>query len=86
MADTRKIVRTALESRKVVFGANESIKALKGGKAAQVVVSKNCPTDVRDRIKSASPEAVVMEFDGNAVELGIFCGKPFSIAVLAITE
>ncbi len=86
MADVRKIVRAALESEKAVFGANESVRALKKNKAIQIVVSKNCPADVKDRIKSASSEAVVIEFDGNAAELGIFCGKPFSIAVLAITE
>lgn len=86
MADTRKIVRAALESEKVVFGANESIRALKSKKVSQIIVSRNCPADVKDRIKAASSEAVVIEFDGNAAELGIFCGKPFSIAVLAIKE
>ncbi len=86
MADVRKIVRAALESEKVVFGANESIRALKKNKAVQIIVSRNCPANVKDRIKAASSETVVMEFDGNAAEFGIFCGKPFSIAVLAIKE
>ncbi len=85
MREIRKDLKSALEKGKIVIGANESIRAAGTGKVKVIVYSANCPPDIRERLKNAAKNgnADVEQFDGNSIELGTFCGKPFSVSALA---
>ncbi len=85
MFEIRKDLKTALEKDKVVIGMNESLKAAAAGNVKVIVYAANCPPDLRDRVKAAAAKAKagVEQFDGNSIELGTFCGKPFAVSVLA---
>ncbi len=84
MSEVEDIVRRALKSGKYYFGSRKTIKALKKGEAKAVVVSKNCPEEFLQEIKKFNVPIYV--FDGTNMQLGEFCGKPFSIASMAILE
>ncbi|MCC6027073.1 MAG: 50S ribosomal protein L30e [Archaeoglobi archaeon] len=84
MSEVEDIVRRALKSGKYYFGSRRTIKALKKGEAKAVVVSKNCPEEFLQEIKKFNVPIYV--FDGTNMQLGEFCGKPFSIASMAILE
>jgi large subunit ribosomal protein L30e len=84
MSEVEDIVRRALKSGKYYFGSRRTIKALKKGEVKAVVVSKNCPEEFLQEIKKFNVPIYV--FDGTNMQLGEFCGKPFSIASMAILE
>ena len=77
--DITRSLKTVVSTGKVVFGLDQTKKAIKEGKAKLVLRASNCPE--RD-FSGAS----VHEFKGTNAELGAACGKPFSISVMAILE
>jgi large subunit ribosomal protein L30e len=83
-----KELKDALKESKVVFGSKRTIKYLKLGDVKLIVIASNCPEDVKkDLERYTKMSGIKLEnFDGTAKQLGIFCGKPFSIASLAIVK
>jgi len=79
-------LRKALKENKVVLGSKSTVKYLKLGKVKTIIVSNNCPESVKKDLEHYTKlTGVKLEnFDGTAKQLGILCGKPFSIASLAI--
>ena len=66
-------VRQCVDSGKVEFGANTGVKRALSGKAKLVVISDNCPSEVREDVMrfcklSGVPTAV---FEGTSVELRV---------------
>ena len=83
-----KELKGALKENKVVFGSKRTIKYLKLGNVKLIVIASNCPDDVKNDLeKYTGMSGIKLEkFDGTAKQLGVFCGKPFSIASLAIVK
>jgi len=79
-------LRSALKENKVILGSKRTIKHLKIGKVKMIVIANNCPENVKKDLEHyIKLTGVKLEiFDGTAKQLGIVCGKPFSIATLAI--
>jgi large subunit ribosomal protein L30e len=75
-----------LNEKKVIIGSKQAIKNLKLKNVKLVVVASNCPENIKKDIGyySKLTGIRVENFDGTAKQLGVFCGKPFSIAVLTI--
>jgi large subunit ribosomal protein L30e len=80
--DISKILRTALSTGKVVIGTKQTLDAVKTGKAQVVVVSSNCSRQTMQELEGAS----VIKYTGSGVDLGVACGKPFSITALAVID
>ncbi len=80
--DLSKALRRAIKTGEVYVGSKRTLKAVRDGKAKMVVVAKNCPEDVMEKLKKH--EVKVVTFEGTNMELGAICGKPFSVAALAI--
>jgi ribosomal protein L30E len=81
-----KEIKDAIAKKKAVIGKNEVMKALKKGTLKEIILSSNCPENtVKDinHYKQIS-NIKVKSYKGTAKELGVFCGKPFSIAVMGI--
>ncbi len=83
MIDMNRALKTASTTGDVRFGLAETKKSMKKGEAKMVVVSKNCPDATV--LQSGSSVKVVV-YDGNNVELGNACGKPFPISALAVVS
>jgi large subunit ribosomal protein L30e len=83
MIDMNRALKTASATGDVRFGLAETRKAIKKGEARMVVVSKNCP----DTPAAASGSILkIIVYEGNNVELGNACGKPFPISALAVVS
>ena len=80
--DISKVLRSTLSTGKVLIGTKQTIGALKNGKAQVVVVSSNCTEQTMKELKGVH----VIKYPGTGVDLGIACGKPFSISALAVLD
>ncbi len=80
--DLSKVLRSALLTGKVLVGTRQTLNAVKNGKAQAVVVSSGCSGQIMNEIKGVP----VIKYPGLGVDLGVACGKPFSIAALAVIE
>ncbi|MFH1474041.1 MAG: 50S ribosomal protein L30e [Candidatus Aenigmatarchaeota archaeon] len=83
-----KELKDALKEKKVVIGSKATIKHLKLGNVKIIVLANNCQENIRNDIEhyAKSSGIEVKNFDGTAKQLGVFCGKPFAIASLAIVS
>lgn len=81
-------IKTALESGSIIMGARVVAKALKMKNVDSVVLANNCPESVKKDISHYAKisNTKVQEFGGSEKQLGVLCGKPFAIAVLAIAK
>jgi large subunit ribosomal protein L30e len=79
-------LRNAVNEKRVIIGSKQTVKNLKLKNIKLVVLASNCPENIKKDIDyySKLTGIKVEKFDGTAKQLGMFCGKPFSIAVLAI--
>lgn len=80
--DISKVLRSALSTGKVLIGTKQTVNAVKNGKAQAVVVSSNCSEQTMKDVGGVH----VIKYPGSGVDLGVACGKPFSIATLAVLE
>ncbi len=74
----------AVKTGTVIFGSNRTIEAAEKGSAKLVVLASNCPESVKEKLQTAS--IPIYEYGGTSVELGPVCGKPFTIAAMAILD
>ncbi len=81
-------LRRLVKEKKAIVGTNRTLKLLKLGKIAKVVLAKNVPEDIRKDIeyyaKLANVE--VIQLDVENVELGAMVGKPFKVTVIGIPK
>lgn len=74
----------AVKTGKVIIGANRTVDAAENGSAKMVVLASNCPADIKKKVQETNVQ--VLEYEGTSVELGPVCGKPFTIAAMAILD
>ncbi len=80
--DIRKELKKILSTGKVYYGIKQARKAVEKGEAKLVIVADNCP----DKSEIQQWNIPKIMFDGDGIELGALCGKPFNISVLTIVE
>jgi len=83
-----KEIKDAIKSEKLIIGSRTVFKNLKSGMLESVVHASNYPDGVRKDLNHYSKVSGVKveEFDGNSVQLGELCGKPFSILIAGIKK
>jgi large subunit ribosomal protein L30e len=81
-----RIIKDALKENKAILGYRESIKFLKLNKPKLVIIAENLPDERKKEIEHLCKISKVKLkiFKGSSKELGIICGKPFSVSVLVI--
>jgi large subunit ribosomal protein L30e len=81
-----KLIREKTKEKEVVIGYKNVIKFLKTGKPELVVVADNIPDDKKKMIELNAKISKIQlkEYPKDNVNLGLVCGKPFSVSVLAI--
>lgn len=80
--DISRALKAAITTGKVEFGVEQTEKAIKTGKAKMIILSRNCPSQVL----TGTIDVKVHVFEGNNMELGALCGKPFSVSALAVID
>ncbi len=83
--DINKALKTAVTKGKVIFGFEQTIKALKSGNAKLIIVSSNCP-DKHLYMIGKHKKVPLHKFSGTNIDLGSACGKPFSVSVLSVLD
>lgn len=80
--DISRALKAAITTGKVEFGVDQTEKAVKTGKAQMIILSRNCPSS----ILKDNTAVKVHVYEGNNMELGALCGKPFSVSALAVID
>ena len=88
MIDIDKAIASTVKTGKVWFGANNTLKNVKMGKAKLVVVAENCPKDIHEDIEyyCKLSKIPMIIYKGTSLDLGAVCGKPFMVSALTIRE
>jgi large subunit ribosomal protein L30e len=81
--DISRALKAAITTGKVEFGVDQTEKAIKAGKAQMIILSRNCPSTV---LTADDIKVKVHVYEGNNMELGALCGKPFSVSALAVID
>ena len=83
---TSEDVRGALLKKKLIIGSRETIKYLKNNQVNTIMISKNCPENIKKELeKLANTHKAKFEtFEGTSKQFGVFLGKPFPIATVSI--
>ncbi|MDD1755019.1 MAG: 50S ribosomal protein L30e [Methanothrix sp.] len=84
MINVDRALRSSIRTGNVLLGSNRTVEAGLGGKAKLIVYSADCPMDVRMQLETI--DVPVYGYQGMGKDLGSACGKPFSVAALAIIE
>jgi len=82
MIDISRALKSAISTGQVEFGVGQTEKAVKSGKAQMIILARNCQSDL---LKSET-KVKVHVYEGNNMELGALCGKPFSVSALAVID
>jgi len=69
---------------KVLFGTEQTLKAIKHGKVKRVILASNCPKETKEKIEyySKLQGFEVVQSDLDREELGKVLGKAFLVAVV----
>ena len=83
-----KEIRTSIEGGKLIMGTETTIKELKKGTLKKILVSSNCPENVREDLDhySSMGETSVEDLHIQSDELGVLCKKPFSVSIVGISK
>jgi large subunit ribosomal protein L30e len=84
--DLTDIIKTRTKENRVILGYNTVMKSIKNGNPELIVVANNLPDDRRKIIEHNAKIAKIelKEYPNDSVNLGLVCGKPFTVSVLAI--
>lgn len=88
MADLARDIRLAVDTGKVALGYKEVVKSISSSDAKAVVIAiKGKKSMIEDILHLCNVANVkVIKFEGNSMELGTVCGKPYSVNALAIVD
>ncbi len=82
--DLNKALRSAIRTGEVLMGSNRTLDSVNDKRAKLVILSSNSPVHVGKTIENE--DIPVFEYPGKSTDLGSACGKPFSIAALAVID
>ena len=83
-----KEIRRAVDTGKVVFGVRRVEKNLLTVKGEIVILSSNIPVITKERLvqQASLAKIPVYEYEGNALDLGAICGKPFVVSAMFVSD
>ena len=81
-------IKKLLESEKLIIGRDRTYKFLKKGELTKVYLASNIDEDTLEDIEyyASLNKVEVVKINKTNDELGIFCKKPFSIAVMGLQK
>ncbi len=81
-------LKRMIETGRVDFGTEKTMKHLMAGDAKLVVIASNCPKKARTELEKRSKieNIPIMRYSGTSLQLGEVCGKPFVVASLSVLD
>ncbi|WP_309492642.1 50S ribosomal protein L30e [Candidatus Hecatella orcuttiae] len=88
VVDLTKALAMLVKTGKVTYGFKETLEMLKSGKAKMIIFAGNCPAEKREQLERLAKlsQTPILQYQGSSVDLGLTCGKPFTVSVLAVRE
>ncbi len=84
MINIDRALRSSIRTGKVLLGSNRTVEAGLSGQAKLIIYAEDCPLSVRSQLESM--DLPLYGYQGMGKDLGSACGKPFSVAALAVIE
>jgi large subunit ribosomal protein L30e len=84
--DISKQLKQAIATGNLLFGQRQATDACKNGDAKVIIFAANCPAEFTDELRSQHPEVIMHRLGIVNRELGIACGKPFSVSTVTVTD
>lgn len=84
MINIDRALRSSIRTGKVLLGSNRTVEAGLNGQAKLIIYAEDCPQEVRTQLESI--DLPLYGYQGMGKDLGSACGKPFSVAALAVIE
>ena len=86
MIDVEKAIGMAVKTGKVFFGMNSTLHDAIMGKAKIIILSSNCPMNIREDIEYVCKLSNIpfLIYKGSSIDLANICGKPFIVSALSI--
>lgn len=84
MINIDRALRSSIRTGNVVLGSNQTVQSGADGQAKLIIYAEDCPNSVKFKLDRL--EVPVYRYQGSGKDLGAACGKPFSVATLAIIE
>lgn len=83
-----KQIKDAIKNEKLIIGSRTVLKNLKNEMLDSVVYVSNYPDGMIKDLNHYSKVSGVKleEFNGNSVQLGELCGKPFRILIVGVKK
>lgn len=83
-----KEIKEALKAKKVIIGSNSVLRGLRVGGLKSVILASNCPQDkIMDLERYSKLSGTqVNKFEGNSLQLGEICGKPFNVLLVGVKK
>ncbi len=81
-------LKNLIKTGKYYLGARKTIKAVLRGEAKMVIIAENAPPEYRERVLYYAKLAgiPVYTYPGTSFDLGVACGKPFKISMIAVID
>ena len=84
--DLSRQLKNAIATGTLLFGQRQAKDACARGDAKLVLVAANCPEGYVTDLRAAHPEVTLHRSGLVNRELGIACGKPFSVSTLTVLD
>ena len=88
MKDVKKDIRGVIKTGRICIGSKSVISSLLTSNPKLILISSNCPRDIRERIiyysELSNIHYHITKEEG--LELGSVCGKPFSVSALGVLD
>jgi len=84
--DLTKLIKEKIKKKKILLGYNTVMKFLKSGRPELIIYANNFPEEKKKILKHNAQisNVKIEEYPNDGVNLGLVCGKPFPVSVLAI--
>jgi large subunit ribosomal protein L30e len=84
MKNLEKTIKEAITSNKCKIGTRQVMGSIKGSKL--IILSNSLLPKNKSKIleEAKSVQVPTLEYDGNSVQLGRLCNKPFRISALSL--
>ena len=79
-------IENAIATGNLLFGQRQSKAACASGNAKLVLVAANCPEEYTTALRASHPEVTLHRTRMVNRELGIACGKPFSVSTITVLD
>lgn len=84
--DFTRQIKLAISSGKLLFGQRQAKDACANGTAKLIIFAANCPRNYIDEMLATHPEVTMHQTPVVNRDLGITCGKPFSVSTICVLD